>query len=161
MLTGASGFVGSNIAKVLTDRHGDQVIGDRVDIVDRDAVLRHVHATRPDAIVHCAILNDWHLMMADRVLAWNAYVEATRHHADGAARLRGSGSPTTPRSRQLPRRPHSVLPCPYFASSSSSSESSVRPGPSPLSDGHRKHTETGRSSGPRSVSPRRCRLAEE
>ena len=26
VLTGASGFVGSNIAKVLTDRHGDEVV---------------------------------------------------------------------------------------------------------------------------------------
>jgi dTDP-4-dehydrorhamnose reductase len=85
IVTGASGFVGSNIAKVLRDRHGYTVIDDRVDMTDRDAVLRHVVATAPDAVIHCAILNDWHRMHDDRPLAWAAYVEATRAYADAAA----------------------------------------------------------------------------
>lgn len=84
LLTGASGFVGSNIHKVLTDRHGDEVVSTRVDMTDRDAVLAHIDATAPDAIIHCAILNDWDLMHADRRLAWDSYVEATRHYADAA-----------------------------------------------------------------------------
>lgn len=87
VLTGASGFVGSNIDKVLTDRHGDTVIGDRIDMTDRDAVLAHVRSSRADAVVHCAILNDWDLMHADRRLAWDAYVEATRNYADAAAAI--------------------------------------------------------------------------
>lgn len=85
VLTGASGFVGSNIDKVLTDRHGDTVISERVDMTDRDAVFAHVRSSGPDAVVHCAILNDWDLMHADRQLAWDSYVEATRHYADAAA----------------------------------------------------------------------------
>jgi len=85
IVTGASGFVGSNMAKVLEDRHGDTVIGERVDMTDREAVRAHVEHSQPDAIVHCAILNDWALMHADRELAWSAYVEATRTYADAAA----------------------------------------------------------------------------
>lgn len=87
ILTGASGFVGSNIAKVLTDRYHDDVIDRRVDMTDRSAVLDHVCSSGADAIVHCAILNDWERMHQDRVGAWAAYVEATRHYADGAAEL--------------------------------------------------------------------------
>ena len=63
-LTGASGFVGCNIAKVLTDRHGDDVFAERVDMTDREAVRHHVVDHRPDAIIHCAILNDWDRMVA-------------------------------------------------------------------------------------------------
>jgi dTDP-4-dehydrorhamnose reductase len=85
VVTGASGFVGSNIAKVLEDRHGDAVIGDRVDMTDHAAARAHVDASEPDAIVHCAILNDWARMHADRELAWSAYVESTRTYAALAA----------------------------------------------------------------------------
>jgi dTDP-4-dehydrorhamnose reductase len=85
IVTGASGFVGSNIAKVFEDRHGDIVIGDRVEMTDRATVRDHVETSRPDAIVHCAILNDWARMHADRELAWAAYVESTRYYADAAA----------------------------------------------------------------------------
>lgn len=85
ILTGASGFVGSNIAKVLTDRHGDDVVDTRVDMTDAVAVAQHVESSGADAVIHCAILNDWELMHADRYAAWDAYVEATRHYADAAA----------------------------------------------------------------------------
>lgn len=84
VLTGASGFVGSNISKVLTDRYGDEVIDQRVDMTDAAAVSAHLRLSEADAVVHCAILNDWHLMHRDRTLAWTAYVEATRHYADAA-----------------------------------------------------------------------------
>ncbi len=86
LVTGASGFVGSNIVKVLVDRHGDEVVTDRVDMIDPTAVGHHVRRSLPDAIIHCAILNDWHDMHADRRLAWDSYVGATRHYADAAAR---------------------------------------------------------------------------
>jgi dTDP-4-dehydrorhamnose reductase len=90
IVTGASGFVGSNIAKVLADRHGDEVLIERVDMTDRAAVMEHVSSSAPDAVIHCAILNDWDRMHADRRLAWDSYVEATRHYADAA---RDVGSP--------------------------------------------------------------------
>ena len=54
-------------------------------MTDRAAVRAHVEESRPDAIVHCAILNDWARMHADRELAWAAYVESTRSYADAAA----------------------------------------------------------------------------
>ncbi len=85
VLTGATGFVGSNIGKVLTDRHDDEVIGERVDMTDRQAVASYVASAEPDAVIHCAILNDWDRMHADRPAAWNSYVEATRNYADAAA----------------------------------------------------------------------------
>ena len=84
LLTGASGFVGSNIAKVMTDRYGDEVISKRVDMTDAAAVAAHVAESQPDAIVHCAIMNDWDQMHADRHGAWAAYVEATRNYGDAA-----------------------------------------------------------------------------
>lgn len=84
LLTGASGFVGSNIAKVLVDRHDDEVVSERIDMTDRAAVMDHVERSAPEAVIHCAILNDWDLMHADRRLAWNSYVEATRFYADAA-----------------------------------------------------------------------------
>ncbi len=87
IVTGASGFVGSNIAKVMTDRYGDEVIARRVDMTDRSAVTRYVATERPDAVVHVAILNDWAAMQADRHRAWAAYVEATRSYADAAREL--------------------------------------------------------------------------
>jgi dTDP-4-dehydrorhamnose reductase len=86
IVSGASGFVGCNIAKVLADRHGDDVIADRVDMTDRAAVDHHVDFHEPDAIIHCAILNDWDRMWSDRAFAWSCYVEATRHYADAAQR---------------------------------------------------------------------------
>lgn len=85
IVTGASGFVGSNIAKVLRDRHGDHVIDDRVDMTDPAAVTDHVTSSEADAVVHCAILNDWDVMRDDRPAAWAAYVEATGRYADAAA----------------------------------------------------------------------------
>lgn len=85
-LTGASGFVGCNIAKTLTDRYGDDVIAERVDMTDRSAVEHHVSDHRPDAVIHCAILNDWDRMWSDRRYAWECYVEATRYYTEAAQR---------------------------------------------------------------------------
>lgn len=79
-LTGASGFVGSNLREVFA-AHGAEVLAPRhadVDITDRDGVLRYASGARPDAIVHCAILNDL-AGLRDRRRAWAAYVEATRN----------------------------------------------------------------------------------
>jgi dTDP-4-dehydrorhamnose reductase len=59
-------------AEVLAPRHAE------VDITDRDRVLRYAADTRPDAVVHCAILNDL-AGLRDRRRAWAAYVEATRN----------------------------------------------------------------------------------
>jgi dTDP-4-dehydrorhamnose reductase len=86
-VSGGSGFVGSNIVKVFTERHGADVIAPahgEVDLTDPDAVRASVSEHRPDAIVHSAILNDLTAMLADRRTAWAAYVGATRHLVDAA-----------------------------------------------------------------------------
>jgi dTDP-4-dehydrorhamnose reductase len=86
-VSGASGFVGSNIVKVFTERHGAEVVvpaHSEVDLTDPDAVRASVSEHRPDAIVHSAILNDLTAMLADRRAAWAAYVGATRHLVDAA-----------------------------------------------------------------------------
>jgi dTDP-4-dehydrorhamnose reductase len=81
-LTGASGFVGSNLAHVFADRHGAEVVApghQHVDLTDELVVRRSVLATRPDAIVHAAIWNDPAALHTDRRRAWDAYVGATRN----------------------------------------------------------------------------------
>jgi dTDP-4-dehydrorhamnose reductase len=85
-LTGASGFVGSNLAAVFAERGGAVVAPGRgeLDLTDREATLRFVDAARPAAIVHAAILNDPVAMAADRRAAWDAYVGATRNVVDAA-----------------------------------------------------------------------------
>ncbi len=85
-LTGASGFVGSNVAVVLR-RHGADLVAPthgELDLTDVAATQAAIEAARPDAIIHAAILNDQQRMLADRELAWRSYVEATRHVVDAA-----------------------------------------------------------------------------
>ena len=86
LLTGGSGFVGSNLAHVFA-RRGAEVVAPShatLDLTDGAATLRAVRAVAPDAIVHAAILNDPAAMAADRRAAWAAYVGATRHVVDAA-----------------------------------------------------------------------------
>jgi dTDP-4-dehydrorhamnose reductase len=86
-LTGASGFVGSNLRHVFAERHGAEVLApghEQVDLTDRGLVLRTVVATRPDAVVHAAIWNDPAGLVRDRRRAWEAYVGATRNVTDAA-----------------------------------------------------------------------------
>ena len=85
-LTGASGFVGSNLARVF-EACGAEVVRpghEHVDLTDPDAVRRTVTATAPDAIVHAAIWNDPAGLRRDRRRAWASYVGATRHVVDAA-----------------------------------------------------------------------------
>jgi dTDP-4-dehydrorhamnose reductase len=87
-LTGASGFVGSNIARVF-EAHGAELATPshgEVDVTDADAVARSVAEFRPDAVVHSAILNDFEALYADRAAGWDAYVGATRNLVDAANR---------------------------------------------------------------------------
>jgi dTDP-4-dehydrorhamnose reductase len=80
-LTGASGFVGSNLAHVFR-QHGAEVVApghEHVDLTDELVVRRSVLATRPDAIVHAAIWNDPAGLHTNRRRAWDAYVGATRN----------------------------------------------------------------------------------
>jgi dTDP-4-dehydrorhamnose reductase len=85
-LTGASGFVGSNIARVFTERDAELIAPghEDVDLTDAGVVKRSVGATRPEAIVHAAIWNDPAGLLRDRRRAWASYVEATRNVVDAA-----------------------------------------------------------------------------
>ena len=86
-LTGASGFVGSNLAYVFSREHGAEVVApahEHVDLTDERMVRRSILATRPDAIVHAAIWNDPAGLRTDRRRAWDAYVGATRNAAVAA-----------------------------------------------------------------------------
>src|SRR6516165_9416292 len=81
-LTGASGFVGSNLAHVFAHEQGAEVVApghEHVDLTDELVVRRSVLATRPDALVHAAIWNDPAALRSDRRRAWEAYVAATRN----------------------------------------------------------------------------------
>ncbi len=86
LVTGASGFVGSNLVPVLA-AHGAEVLAPahaELDLTDRAAALRRLADEPLDAIVHAAILNDPARMAADKAAAWAAYVEATRTVVDAA-----------------------------------------------------------------------------
>ena len=85
-LTGASGFVGSNLVRVF-EAHGAEIVRPghgEVDITDGALVRRSVAATEPDAIVHAAIWNNVAGLLSDRRRAWGLYVEATRNLVDAA-----------------------------------------------------------------------------
>jgi dTDP-4-dehydrorhamnose reductase len=85
-LTGASGFVGSNVTRVF-ERHRADVRGPsraEVDVTDAAAVRRAIEDFGPDAIVHCAILNDPAGLLRARRAAWEGYVGATRNVVDAA-----------------------------------------------------------------------------
>ena len=101
-VTGGTGFVGSNIIKIATERRGADVFTTvhswqpsgpvpfrygSVDIRNRDDVFASVEAFGPDAIIHSAILSDFTLMYRDRKLAWQAYVESTRALVEVANRV--------------------------------------------------------------------------
>jgi dTDP-4-dehydrorhamnose reductase len=85
-LTGASGFVGSNVARVFAARGAELIAPSHedVDLTDAGLVERSVVATRPDAIVHTAIWNDIAGLSRDRRRAWASYVGATRNVVDAA-----------------------------------------------------------------------------
>jgi dTDP-4-dehydrorhamnose reductase len=98
-VTGATGFVGSNIAAAfasepdtvvhcpIRSHHPDPTLStEQLDLLDRDAVLASVERFAPDVIVHSMILNDHRLMWNDRGLAWAAYVGTTETLAEVAGR---------------------------------------------------------------------------
>jgi dTDP-4-dehydrorhamnose reductase len=88
LLTGGSGFVGSNVAAVFAAA-GDELFAPthaELDVTDTRAVEAAVAGFAPDTIVHCAILNDFEALHTRRSEAWSAYVGSTRALAEAANR---------------------------------------------------------------------------
>ena len=99
-ITGSTGFVGSNIAAVFLAR-GHQVVGlgrrapevapswpvSVVDYTNIDSVADALDGF--DAVVHCAIANDFNKLVDDRVFAYNSYVGLTQT-VTAAANLAGA-----------------------------------------------------------------------
>lgn len=98
LVTGAGGFVGSNVVHEAAAR-GHDVVGVvrstppvphprcayvTGDLLDADASWTAVQDAEPDAVVHAAIFNDPAGLLARRRLAWDSYVGATRRLADAA-----------------------------------------------------------------------------
>jgi dTDP-4-dehydrorhamnose reductase len=98
-VTGGTGLVGSNVLKVAVERHKAQVFATvhswqpepsidcefgTVDVHDPDQVFRSVLAFQPDAIVHCAVVNDLPRICRDRALGWQSYVDSTRYLTQAA-----------------------------------------------------------------------------
>ncbi len=98
-VTGGTGFIGSNIVKVFSERHDatvhcpvrsfvpDNPLGytiEPLDLLDTEAVVASVGQFDPDVIVHSMILNDLHGIYHHRELAWRSYVDATLALADAA-----------------------------------------------------------------------------
>lgn len=98
LVTGAGGFVGSNVVNEAVDRSAAVVglvrsappipatrcVYRAVDLLDADATRAAVASAQPDVVVHTAILNDFRRLYAERSLAWDAYVGVTRTLVDAA-----------------------------------------------------------------------------
>lgn len=85
-ITGSTGFVGSNIASVLQS-FGHEVIGlvrseselpwqtKLVDFISEESIALGLAGT--DAVVHCAIANDFNRLLQDRDFAYDSFVGMT------------------------------------------------------------------------------------
>jgi dTDP-4-dehydrorhamnose reductase len=88
LVTGARGFVGSNVAAVF-EAKGVELLApgrEQLDVTDAAAVDAAVASFEPDAMIHCAILNDFEALYRRRAKAWSVYVGSTRTLADAANR---------------------------------------------------------------------------
>jgi dTDP-4-dehydrorhamnose reductase len=94
-ISGGGGFVGSNIVRAAVDA-GHEVLTTAhtfvpracapyevasVDVTNERSVMSSIIDFEAEIVIHCAIMNDWHQMYADRQASWNAYVGATRSTA--------------------------------------------------------------------------------
>ena len=94
-VTGSTGFVGSNVAAILSGR-GHSVIGLSRRVVDGAPWPIHTvdfgsvdslseALVGVDAVVHCAIANDFNRLLEDREFAYDSFVGMTTRVAQAAA----------------------------------------------------------------------------
>lgn len=94
-VTGSTGFVGSNVAEILSGR-GHSVFGlSRRDVDGAPWPIRTVDfgsidslsdaLVGVDAVVHCAIANDFNRLLEDRAFAYDSFVGMTARVAQAAA----------------------------------------------------------------------------
>lgn len=90
--------MGSNVAHLAADRGHEVTCFVRtlpprpdprctyveLDLLSRDGVRAAVRRSKPEAVVHAAILNDFARIYAERELAWESYVGVTACLADAA-----------------------------------------------------------------------------
>lgn len=81
LVTGASGFVGSNLVHVLRERC------DVLSPSHQELDLTRTVPSGADVIVHAAIWNALDGLLSDRRRAWDGYVEATRNCVRSGARV--------------------------------------------------------------------------
>ncbi|MGY2872880.1 dTDP-4-dehydrorhamnose reductase [Marmoricola sp. URHA0025 HA25] len=98
VVTGGTGFVGSNVVKLCGEWHGDDVLAlgrtapqlqlpgafASVDLLDGSTLSSTVRDFSPELVIHSAILNDFEQMYSNRTAAWDSYVVATRNVIDAA-----------------------------------------------------------------------------
>lgn len=98
-VSGGGGFVGSNIVRASVDAGHETLTTAHtfvpptdatyqvapVDMTDERSVRQNIEQFDPDVVIHCAIMNDWHRMYADRHASWAAYVGATMNTTDAAS----------------------------------------------------------------------------
>jgi dihydroflavonol-4-reductase len=154
-LTGASGFVGSHVARELRERGAD-VEGERVDVLDV-AALRRVVAGR-DAVFHVAALYSYD---ADPALIKRVNVEGTQNvlaacAREGVARIvhtstAGTCGPVPGRpATELDEPPSWELSVPYKRTKLAAERLALEAGAivvnptTPVGDGDRKPTPTGK-----------------
>jgi dihydroflavonol-4-reductase len=154
-VTGASGFVGSHVARELRERGAD-VEGERVDVLDV-AALRRVVAGR-DAVFHVAALYSYD---ADPALIKRVNVEGTQNvlaacAREGVARIvhtstAGTCGPVPGRpATELDEPPSWELSVPYKRTKLAAERLALEAGAivvnptTPVGDGDRKPTPTGK-----------------
>lgn len=78
LLTGASGFVGQHLLRVLADRFpGAELLAPSFDLADPEAVAAMVAATRPDACIHLAAISAVPAARQDPDAAWKVNLLGT------------------------------------------------------------------------------------
>ena len=93
-ISGGGGFVGSNIVQAALDAGHDVLTTantwrppadapyavETVDMTNEASVRNSIDPYEPDLVIHCAIMNDWNQMYADREAAWASYVPVSYTH---------------------------------------------------------------------------------